>query len=939
MPSRKKYISLPGSLRSPLQGARKIGEADPNEIIDVTILLRGRSGNRPFVSDDEFSHPVHDRKLLTRQQFKQLYGADPGDIARLQAFAREARLNVKQKNEAGRTVILSGAVAAMSAAFKVALSDWEHPTTGKYRGHTGSIMLPANFGSVVEAVLGLDNHPQTKPHFRRPQTDNLRAPIPKISAYTPPQVASLYKFPSGADGSGQCIALIELGGGYRTADLESYWRQLRLAKTPSVSAVAVGSGKNNPGEDSSREDGEVGLDIEVAGSIAPGAKIVVYFAENTDAGLLNAITAAVHDDTNKPSVLCISWGNPECMWTRQAVRAIDQALNMAAALGVTVCVAAGDDGATDGVADGRFHVDFPASSPNSLACGGTQLVAKDNTISSETVWNQLATNNGATGGGISFSSDFFFLPWWQSGLGVPPSRNDGFRGRGIPDVAGNADPFTGYAVRLNGKSEVVGGTGAVAALWSGLVALFNQTVGRPLGYINPFLALYASNPTGFHNIVVGDNGGYAAGPGWNACTGLGTPHGVQLAKLFAKSDKGLQGESLGRSGGGAAVNRRLSVEEMADLEWARRSAVSPDEQALPTGTAPDFRTPFEDLIPRSFVGASKAAGPSTRKSARKAAKKAARPPAGGRRGAAKAGSALAPQASARGKSKSSARVSPPRARKAPATAVEENVRCSVFGPSAAPPGKAILIQAFLHLVSQAESARFQASTMDSSAKLKGTKGLDLPLKRGARVEIALNGSGLAVKEPVQRVVWQGEPTFCQFQTTIPAGTKGQTFFPVVRVSVDGKLVGRIAFSLSSDPTALQPATEALGDHAGPYKYAFVSYASKDRKEVLKRVQILEATKIKFFQDILSLESGDRWEKKLYENIDGCDLFLLFWSQAAKDSPWVIKEAEYALARQAKDPGKEPDFVPVVLEQGVLPPPSLSAFHFNDKVGYLAEQMP
>jgi kumamolisin len=939
MPSRKKYISLPGSVRSPLKDARKIGEADPNEIIDVTILLRGRSGNRPFVSD-EFTKSVLDRKLPTREEFKHVYGADPGDIARLEAFAREARLKVKQKNVAGRTVILSGAVAAMSAAFKVALSEWEHPTTGKYRGRTGSISLPANFDGVIEAVLGLDNRPQTKPHFRRPETDNLRAPVPKISSHTPPKVASLYSFPSGVDGSGQCIGLIELGGGYRTADLKSYWSQLDLATPPSVSAVAVGRGKNNPGKDSSREDGEVGLDIEVAGSIAPRAKIVVYFAENTDAGLLNAITAAVHDDTHKPSILCISWGNPECMWTRQAVRAIDQALNMAAALGVTVCVAAGDDGATDGVADGRFHVDFPASSPHSLACGGTQLVAKDDSISSETVWNQLATNNGATGGGISFSSEFFVLPWWQAGLGVPPSRNDGFRGRGIPDVAGNADPLTGYAVRLNGKSQVVGGTGAVAALWSGLVALLNQSVGKPLGYINPFLAVYASNPTGFHNILAGDNGGYAAKPGWNACTGLGTPHGAQLAKLFAKSDKGLRGESLGRSGAGAAVNRRLSVEEMADLASAQRPAVSPDKPAMPTGTAPDFRTPHADLVPRRFVGAPKAAGSSTRKSARKAAaKKAARPHAGGRRGAAKASARLAPHAPARGKSKSTARVSPPRTRRAPAAAIEENVRCSVFGPAAAPPGEMILIQAFLHLVDQADSARFQATTMDSSAKLKGTKGLDFPLRRGASVEIALNGGGLVIEEPVQPAVWQGEPTFCQFRTTVPAGTKGQTFFPVVRVSVDGKLVGRIAFSLSSDPTALQPATEPLGDHAGQYKYAFVSYASKDRKEVLKQVQILEATKIKFFQDILSLRSGDLWEKKIYENIDGCDLFLLFWSQAAKDSPWVIKEAEYALARQAKDPGKEPDFVPVVLEQGVLPPPSLSAFHFNDKVGYLAEQMP
>jgi hypothetical protein len=224
--------------------------------------------------------------------------------------------------------------------------------------------------------------------------------------------------------------------------------------------------------------------------------------------------------------------------------------------------------------------------------------------------------------------------------------------------------------------------------------------------------------------------------------------------------------------------------------------------------------------------------------------------------------------------------------------------------------------------------------MDASSKLKATRSLDLPIKRGALVEIAFSANGLVVDDPVQSVVWRGEPAYCQFLATIPADTSGQSFFPVVRVSVDGKLVGPIKFRLSSDVAASQPTSEPLGDHAGRYKYAFVSYASRDRKEVLKRVQMLEVLKTKFFQDILSLDPGDRWEKKLYENIDRCDLFLLFWSQAAKDSQWVIKEAEYALAQQQKNPHREPDLVPVVLEQNVRPPSTLSAFHFNDRISYL-----
>ena len=274
-----------------------------------------------------------------------------------------------------------------------------------------------------------------------------------------------------------------------------------------------------------------------------------------------------------------------------------------------------------------------------------------------------------------------------------------------------------------------------------------------------------------------------------------------------------------------------------------------------------------------------------------------------------------------------------------ADSVEDAVECSIFGPPAAPPATTVLIQAFLHLANQAERASFLATTMDTSAKLKGTKSLDLPIKRGARVDIALSANGLAVDEPVQSVVWRGESAYCQFLAKVPEGTSGQSFFPVLRVSVDGKLLGAIKFRLSSDATASKPTSEPLGDHVGRYKYAFVSYASKDRKEVLKRVQMLEIMKTEFFQDILSLDPGDRWERKLYENIDRCDLFLLFWSQAAKESQWVIKEAEYALAHQRENPRSEPDLVPVVLQQNVPPPPSLFAFHFNDRIQYLISHMP
>jgi hypothetical protein len=271
--------------------------------------------------------------------------------------------------------------------------------------------------------------------------------------------------------------------------------------------------------------------------------------------------------------------------------------------------------------------------------------------------------------------------------------------------------------------------------------------------------------------------------------------------------------------------------------------------------------------------------------------------------------------------------------------IHDTVECSVFGPPAMPPGETALIQVFLHLSEQAERANFLASAMDSSATLKGTRSLELQIKRGARVEISLAVNVAVVDEPVQSVVWRGQPVFCQFLLTIPAGTSGHSFFPVVRVSIDGSLVGCIKFRILSDSSAGISQSRPLGDHARRYENAFVSYATKDRKEVLKRVQMLNILKTNFFLDLLSLDPGDRWEKKLYEKIDHCDLFLLFWSQAAKDSRWVLQEVEYALKQQQQDQDSEPDIVPVILEQNVLPPRSLEALHFNDRIQYLISLMP
>jgi len=531
MSSQAKNVQLAGSHRAALAGSRSIGPAHPEERFEVTVRLRPRAALPSKVkSDATAARSLKGRNYLTREQLAAAHGAAPEDIAKVTAFARTHNLTVVQTSEPRRSVWLSGTVADFNAAFGVTLQEYDHPEGGTFRGRTGPIMIPGDLDGVIQGVFGLDNRPQAQPHFRVRKPHRTK---PKTSSnesrFTPLELAALYNFPANLDGSGQSIAIIELGGGFKTADLKTYFSNLGVTM-PAVSSVSVDHATNRPTGNPDGPDGEVMLDIEVVGAIAPKAKIFVHFAPNTSQGFLDAISQAVHDTANKPSVISISWGGPESTWTGQAFQEFDLAFQDAAALGITVCIAAGDNGSSDGVSDGQAHADFPCSSPNVLACGGTRLNASNTKISSEVVWNE--PNDGATGGGIS---DQFPLPSYQENAGVPPSANPSKKvGRGLPDVAADADPVTGYSVRIDGQNTVIGGTSAVAPLWAGLVALLNQSLGKPVGFLNPILYGFNSQTAVFRDITSGNNGAYSAGPGWDACSGLGVANGTKLLQALSE---------------------------------------------------------------------------------------------------------------------------------------------------------------------------------------------------------------------------------------------------------------------------------------------------------------------------------------------------------------------------------------------------------------------
>jgi kumamolisin len=522
MAKRRDRVSLKGSARASLPAGHDVGPADPNQQIEVSVLLRRGSKPGDFPSPAQMGARLpRERKYLTREAFARLHGASTADVEKIRAFAADYGLKVLSEDRARRIVKLNGTVQAFNDAFGANLRHYEH-TSGTYRCRTGSLTIPADLESIIEGVFGLDNRPQAKAHFRlRKKKPSVRAQAAAVS-YSPLQVAQAYGFPSDATGAGQCIGVIELGGGYRATDLDSFFRNLGIS-TPKVTAVSVDGGANSPTGDPSGPDGEVELDIEVAGAIAPSAQIAAYFAPNTDQGFIDAVTTAVHDATLKPSIVSISWGGPENSWTEQSRDALNSACQDASTMGVTILAASGDDGASDGSTAGTPTVDFPAASPYVLGCGGTKLTISGTAIGSEQAWNDLSSNEGATGGGVS---EVFALPSYQQSAKVPKAPN-GFIGRGVPDVAGDADPETGYNVVVDGQQTVIGGTSAVAPLWAGLLALINQSLGANVGYVNPLLYSAKVEPT-FHDITSGNNGDYSAGPGWDACTGLGSPNGAAL---------------------------------------------------------------------------------------------------------------------------------------------------------------------------------------------------------------------------------------------------------------------------------------------------------------------------------------------------------------------------------------------------------------------------
>jgi kumamolisin len=529
------YVPLPGSRRELLPNSRPAGSIDPAEVSSITV--RTRSSGKPALLEkqvgDLYAQPLGERAYLSREELAQQHGARPDDLDVIEEFAQQHHLVVSHRSAAERSLVLTGKLTDLLAAFHADLHMFHH-STGTYRGRRGEIYIPRQFAEVITGIFGFDTRPKHKsPRRGRVLGANGPGGTNGVSAA---EFAKRYNFPTKhqgvkLNGSGQCIAIIELGGGFNNSDLQIYFQEIGVA-VPKITAVSVDHAGNQPTKHGAA-DGEVMLDIEVAGAVAPKAKIAVYFAPNQGSGFFDAINAAIHDTERRPSVISISWGGPEDPAELQTIQAFHELFVEAAALGVTICVASGDHGTADLDAfhwDGAIHVDHPAVDDLVLACGGTQIDSNGHDV----VWNDATPFSNipggggwATGGGVS---ETVALPAYQAKAKVPASIATGKHGRGVPDIAMSA---TDYFTRVQGVEGASGGTSAVAPLMASLVALLNQAKKKNVGFLNTFL--YANVGKGVTkdvrsgtNAINGTVKGYKARTGWDACTGLGTPDGTTI---------------------------------------------------------------------------------------------------------------------------------------------------------------------------------------------------------------------------------------------------------------------------------------------------------------------------------------------------------------------------------------------------------------------------
>ena len=520
-------VKLAGSLAQVPVDATDITPVDTSERIKVTVAIR--RGAASGVTLRDYAHGLISGAVtekLNHSQFDAMFAPIQADIDLISQFAVANGLTVYKVYTNSATIKLTGSVGQFNQAFGIVLNKVT-TTTKQYYNYVGELSIPAELSGIILAVFGLDNS------LELTRSSNLSAGV-GTTVMTPQQIATAYNFPA-VTGQGQCVGIIEFGGGYTTENLTGTFSRAGITPTPNVIGVSAG-GQNNIYDSSS--DQEVMLDIYIVAGLIPQGTTTVYFGPDARlSSFWNTINTAIHDTTNNPSALSISWGAPEHAWPINLINQLDLLFYSAIVMGITVTVATGDYGSEAYSGELPYTVQYPASSPYVLACGGT--VITNNNLATETVWNY---GGGGSAGGVS--QVYTQVPSYQVGISTtkyPSGVIAPITRRAIPDVGGHA---VGYQYYFGLNSTVPGsptypygtlqpngsGTSAVAPLYAGLVGRINQAIGGRCGFLNTFIY---NNNSAFHDITTGNNAcpapvGYSATVGWDACTGLGSPNGVSL---------------------------------------------------------------------------------------------------------------------------------------------------------------------------------------------------------------------------------------------------------------------------------------------------------------------------------------------------------------------------------------------------------------------------
>ncbi|QEH34685.1 Pseudomonalisin precursor [Aquisphaera giovannonii] len=582
-------VPIPGSAAPAYGGAANVGTISPSTPISAEIITRYKPGSGGEAAIQQIAGaPLAQRQYLTQDQFADRFGTSDADLAALTSFARDYGFQVTGANRATRTFDFTTTVGQFEQAIGANIISYDDEAQVTQQGYTGPLYVPRRVADVVDSLFGVETQGIPKPP-RPPAGDD-------TSGHFSSQVAAAYDYPSAPAGQlagqGVSIGILELGGTFgasQQATVAAYLAAQGIGVTPNIHVVGSSSYQGRSKDD---PETEVMLDIEVLASILPAADFTMYFQDNNNGSFVDLVKDASFDPVNHPSILSLSWGGPDIDASRMYIRAMDQAILDASAIGVTLFVAAGDDGSSDKVSTGYTFTDYPASSPYSVAVGGTTLGIKGGAWDGEVAWNETSVtggffsyynsiSGGSGGGGVSGMNP---TPSYQTNAGITPTSVnpsgvfDVFSGtgRGVPDVSADADPITGYRVWVPSSSGttnetyLVGGTSAATPLWAALAGLITQNTGKKLGWFTPVIyQVGAGNATNhaFHDITTGDNItsnqqispypgtdsgvllptylGYTTTTGFDLVTGWGSPQGSNfLAAIEAMlADQGVQGTS------------------------------------------------------------------------------------------------------------------------------------------------------------------------------------------------------------------------------------------------------------------------------------------------------------------------------------------------------------------------------------------------------------